>query len=79
MIDTYRETGAMPRMIFRFLCLMSVAAFLGFVSAMPADAGSRELKATGAVGETVDGYLGTPAGEILVAAGPWRARRRAAE
>ncbi len=48
----------MPRILFRFLSLISVVAFIDFVSAMPVDAGSRELKATGGVGETVDGFLG---------------------
>ncbi len=48
----------MPRTSFRFVSLWSALILLAFAAIAPAEAGSRELKNTGAVGETVDGYLG---------------------
>lgn len=48
----------MPRAAFRLISLMSAAFLLAMFAISPADAGSRELKNTGSVGETVDGYLG---------------------
>lgn len=48
----------MPRAAFRLISLVSTAFLLAVFTISPADAGSRELKNTGAVGETVNGYLG---------------------
>ena len=48
----------MSRPLFRFLSLISAVFLLVAVVAQAVDAGSRELKNTGAVGETIDGYLG---------------------
>ena len=48
----------MARALYRMISLISAALMLAMYAAAPAEAGSRELKATGAVGETVDGYLG---------------------
>jgi len=50
----------MPRPLFRLPAVLAVALGLVLAAAAPhpAEAGSRELKATGKVGETVNGYLG---------------------
>lgn len=58
MTESLPENAAMPRILSRLLCLMFFVTLVGFGLPEAADAGSRELKATGAVGETVDGYLG---------------------
>lgn len=48
----------MPRAVFRLISLTSAMLLMAMFAATPADAGSRELKNTGSVGETVDGLLG---------------------
>ncbi len=48
----------MPRAVFRLISLLSAVFLLAMYAVSPADAGSRELKNTGAVGETADGFLG---------------------
>ncbi len=48
----------MPRRVLRLFSLISATLLLAMFTVAPADAGSRELKDTGAVGETLDGYLG---------------------
>jgi uncharacterized protein YdbL (DUF1318 family) len=40
------------------MSILSAVVMLAVFAATPADAGSRELKSSGSVGETVDGYLG---------------------
>lgn len=52
----------MPRATFRLISLWSALLMLAMAAIAPAEAGSRELKNTGAVGETVDGYLGVVSG-----------------
>ena len=48
----------MRRAVLRLISLMSAAMILAMFAVPPADAGSRDLKNTGGVGETIDGYLG---------------------
>lgn len=52
----------MARALYRMISLISAALMLAVFTVAPAEAGSRELKDTGAVGETVDGYLGIVSG-----------------
>jgi len=47
----------MPRLFARLTVALLVVAGIA-MSALPAEAGSRELKATGLIGETTNGYLG---------------------
>jgi len=72
----------MPRPMFRLISLISGAFFLAMLAVSAADAGSRELKNTGAVGETADGYLGVVSGgvsqDVLSEVDSINAARRAA-
>jgi hypothetical protein len=52
--------------VLRLVSVLVVALIAAFALAAPADAGSRELKNTGTVGERADGYLGI----VSSAAGP---------
>jgi len=72
----------MPRAVFRLISLVSAAFMLAVFTVSPADAGSRELKNTGAVGETADGYLGlvndSVSQDVRAEVGSINAARRAA-
>jgi hypothetical protein len=52
------ETAVMPRALVRIFCLLSLVIFAAVAAPDHANAQSRELKNTGAIGETIDGYLG---------------------
>ncbi len=60
------QTRAMQSPLLRLVSALVVALIAAFALAAPADAGSRELKNTGTVGERADGYLGI----VSSAAGP---------